>query len=371
MESKVPDTKIRPVVCCAGENYVICIPTRTQLLIRILCGDAEYTCSDNGVLHSDRLVQQFVIPRSVLEAAGAYTVRFARMLLRKPYHSEITAFSEQQFSFKPVPAQYPLRIVHFSDTHGEGESAIRAASYFSKPDLLILNGDISSSSNTKKDVLLPLKIAYAVTKGEIPCIITRGNHDLRGRFADKLSDIYPTDNGKMYYTAFFPGVRFLVLDCGEDKVDSHAEYGGTVAFHDYRLQETDFLKKTSAEITGSTDTSPLIILSHIPFPHTDGTGEFAIEQELYSQWCRIIRDSLHPAFGLFGHHHQTVCYPGGDPFDTKGLGCPIVLGGKPGSRGSVKTVTGAFITLWGDRAVIEFADGEHVVTDKAQIDYRA
>ena len=140
-------------------------------------------------LKTDCFVQQFNVPRALLDNKREYTVRFANMFNRKPYRSEISDFSERRFSFTPLPDQYPLHIAHISDTHGAGEPAIRACEYFKKTDLLILNGDISSSSNNADQVLLPFEIAHAVTKGEIPCIITRGNHDLRGKLAEQLTDI--------------------------------------------------------------------------------------------------------------------------------------------------------------------------------------
>ena len=365
-DSNRSKNKIRPVVCCVEDHYVICIPTRTQHIIYVQCGNREFTCNDNGVIKTDLLVQKFTVPKTLLDASGGYTVRFAKMLNRKPYRSEISPFTECSFPFTPVPDRYPIRITHISDTHGEGKAAVSAAAYFPKTDLLILNGDISSSSNNKKDVLLPFEIAYAVTKGESPCIITRGNHDLRGKIAEKLSEIYPTDQGRMYYTVSTDTVRFLVLDCGEDKDDTHAEYGGTAAFHDYRLQESAFIS-TVADNRAFTDSSvPIIVLSHIPFMHTDD-GEFAIEQSVYAQWCRVIRDRMHPAFGLFGHHHRTVCYQTGDPFDTKGIGCPIVLGGKPLSRPTGKTVVCACITLCRHQADVVFVDGDRTVTDSDAI----
>lgn len=367
---KLSELPIHPVVCCTGAQYVICIPVLKEMMIRIRVGDQEYTCSDNGVIKTDIPVHQISIPVEQLDRCMSYTVLYAAVIARKPYRTEHSVFMEKTFPFRPVPDRCPIRIAHLSDVHGLGDQAVAAGSFFgSELDLLILNGDISSSSNSMEEVLLPLSIAFRLTAGSIPCIITRGNHDLRGIFAERLHEIYPTDNGNMYYYLNFTRFRILVLDCGEDKDDAHVEYGGTAAFHSYRLKETAFLSELTEKPEIQACDTPLIVLSHIPFPHTDGTGEFAIEQEVYTLWCDLIKSRLHPAFCLFGHHHQTRCFETGNEFDTKKIGCPIVLGGKPVSSGPKKNVVGAFITLYGNRADVAFADRHHIVSDLTVIEY--
>ena len=358
--------KINPVVCCVADRYIICIPAPEEALISVLIEGQVFTCDDNGVRKSGCGVHKIEVPMNLLDAAGSYTVLYEKMLHRKPYRSELAPPFLYTFAFRAPRDQYPLRIAHLSDVHGLEAAAVQTGVYFNSDlDLLILNGDISSSSNNLKESLLPLRIAYQITKGEVPCIITRGNHDLRGKYAEKLSEIYPTDDGRMYYTVRFPSVRFLVLDCGEDKEDTHEEYGGTAAFHSYRQRQTAFLEDLcgNADFCGSE--LPLIVLSHIPFPHTDGAGEFAIEQPLYAEWCRLIRENLNASFGLFGHHHRIDCLPAGDDFDTKKIGCPMMIGGKPVDT-PVKDVYAAFLTLNKHDADVVFSNKKHQIlkTDK-------
>ena len=54
------------------------------------------------------------------------------------------------------------------------------------------------------------------------------------------------DQGNTYYTFRIGSVWGMFLDCGEDKLDSHEEYGGTVCFHRFRERETAFIKDVIA-----------------------------------------------------------------------------------------------------------------------------
>ena len=263
------------------------------------------------------------------------------------------------FSFYPVKDTPSLRVYHLSDVHGKKDAAVAAAGYFGKaPDLLILNGDISSSSQTVDETMLPLEIAFAVTKGERPCVITRGNHDLRGAMAERLGDFYPLDCARFYYTVRLGPLWMLVLDCGEDKNDDHREYAGTVAFHKYRKKETAFLKELclapQPEFNGGA-VRYKIVVSHIPFMHTDydpvrGVHEFDIEQDTYAEWVGLINEHIKPDLGLFGHVHRTGVLTGPGKYNEKGFAAPMILGGRPLEN----DVIGCAITLANRSAQIVF-----------------
>ena len=358
---------IQPVVCCVENRYIICIPAMEEALIAVLINGQRFTCDDNGVRKSSCQVHKIEVPMEILDQASGYTVEYVRMLDRRPYRSALAPAEFFHFAFHPVSDRLPIRIAHLSDVHGLGEAAIQTGSYFNSDlDLLILNGDISSSSNNMEEALLPLRIAYEITKGERPCVITRGNHDLRGKVAERLCEIYPTDHGRMYYTVRFPACRLLILDCGEDKVDSHVEYGETAAFHSYRLKETEFIRKLITDDAFLNESKPLILISHIPFPHTDGNGEFAIEESLYTEWCQMIKEYLRPDFCLFGHHHKIECLEPGDEFDTKQLQTPFVIGGMP-VNGPIKDVYGAFLTVFDSNVYVVFSNRKHQIIKSVSI----
>ena len=329
--------EIRPVVCAAGDRYVICIPTPVHVLMSVFIRGEEYTNDACGVKISSCDVQKFNVPRTSLDAVKEYTVEY-EIIYREAYCSKKEKPVKKTFAFHPIENNADVHIYHLSDVHGKKDAAIAAATYFGgPPDLLILNGDISSSSQTVTETMLPLDIAFAVTQGERPCIITRGNHDLRGLMAERIGDFYPLYNGSFYYTVRLGPLWFLVLDCGEDKNDDHVEYAGTIAFHQYRKRETEFIRTLTREPAAQYKDDGIrcrIVLSHIPFMHTDynperGVHEFDIEQETYGEWVSLINDYIRPEFGLFGHVHRVGIVSGNGKYNEKGFYAPMVLGGKP------------------------------------------
>ncbi|MCH5197910.1 MAG: metallophosphoesterase [Oscillospiraceae bacterium] len=364
--------EIRPAVCAAGENYMICIPTDGDMLMSVFVDGEEYTYDNCGVKVSTCYVQKFVIPMSALNSAKKYTVVYER-IKREAYCSEKEPPVKKDFSFYPIEKEDGINIYHLSDVHGRRVSGIKAGKYFDENlDILILNGDISSSSQTAKETLLPLDMAFEITKGERPCVITRGNHDLRGVFAEKIHEFYPLDNGRFYYTVKLGPVWIMVLDCGEDKNDDNHEYAGTIAFHKYRKKETEFIRSLcdSRDNPIENEEKYKIVVSHIPFSHRNYKpdavlNEFDIESETYGEWVRLINEKIKPSFGLFGHVHNTVVSIGdGARYNDRNLNCPLVLGGRP----LTNDVIGCAITLSGSGADIAFSNSRHKVIGNEHIE---
>ena len=363
--------EIRPAVCAAGDNYIICVPSDGDMLMSIFVGGEEFTNDNCGVKVSSCYVHKFSVPAEKLNRAKLYTVCYER-IVRKAYFSDKEAPVKKDFLFYPVENKEDINIYHLSDVHGKMASAVNTGGFFNDNlDILILNGDISSSSQTAKETLAPLDLAYEITKGERTCIITRGNHDLRGVFAEKIHEFYPLDNGNFYYVSKVGRVLFIVLDCGEDKNDDHPEYAGTIAFHKYRQRETDFIKKLAADIENG-DVSGyerIVVVSHIPFCHRNYDpgkeyNEFDIENGTYGEWINILNEQIKPSFGIFGHVHSVCVCRGEGEYNQRKLDCPIILGGKP----LTNDVIGCALTLGADRAQIFFTNSSKKILDTNTIE---
>ena len=364
-----------PVVCAVGKNYVICVPVSKKVLMKIEVDGKEYFCHSNGVRKSDVRVQKIIVPSKVLDKAKKYTVIYEVINSRMPYFCDKQSPVRVDYSFRPVEKEDGLKIYHLSDVHGLRKEAINAGGFFGDElDVLILNGDIASSSNTANDILLTFRIAHSITKGEIPCVISRGNHDLRGKYAEKLEEYLPTDNGRTYFTVKLGPVWILVLDCGEDKPDSHREYSGTVAFHQFRECESGFIDEVienSKNEYEAEDIKYRFVLCHIPFCYDNteeckGERPFNIEKEIYTEWCSKIKDNIKPHMSLFGHLHVTEVYSSDSGIDSKGLGGNIVLGGKPITKnGAAKNVVGTALDVEKKHIRVRFTDsGKFVSEDK-------
>ena len=75
-----------PVVCAAGENYIICVPSPAPVLMRVVVGDTEYTNDFCGVKISSCSVQKFTVPMRALDDAKQYTVCY-EIIYRQAYCS--------------------------------------------------------------------------------------------------------------------------------------------------------------------------------------------------------------------------------------------------------------------------------------------
>ena len=88
-----------------------------------------------------------------------------------------------------------------------------------------------------------LDASAALFAAGTPILFTRGNHETRGVFADSLGDYFPGRDGRFYGIYRYGDVCILLLDCGEDKPDDHAEYNGLADYDAYRAEECAWLKK--------------------------------------------------------------------------------------------------------------------------------
>ena len=354
-----------PAVYAVGDRYCITVPVNRETVMWVRIGGREYFDDFNGVLCSASHVHKMEVPMAELDAAGEYTVVWRVVNERKAYFSDLSEPFEWSCRFRPVTGER-INVYHIADAHSRVGGPVGAGEYFGDDlDLLILNGDIANHSGEKKNVMAIPEIAGRLTKGEIPIIFARGNHDTRGTLAEKLGDYIPTDNGHTYYTVRLGNIWAIVLDCAEDKPDGNAEYGGVNCCHDFRLRETGFLKRVAADPDTEYNAPGVVhrlVIVHSPFSWTD-KPPFDIEIPLYTEWCRILREEIKPDLMICGHRHQIYLSMPGSGSDHKGQPCPLVCASKPFKDNPEAFVGGAF-TFEKDRTVIRFTDSEHCVVEE-------
>lgn len=360
-----------PVVCTVGSDYIICVPVKKKVLMKIEVGGEFFYCHSNGIRKSDTKVQRIVVPSEKLNKAKKYTIIYEVINCRLPYSCDKQSPVSVEYSFRPIEKEEDIKIYHLSDVHGFEKAAVKAGSFFGDElDLLILNGDIASSSDTANDIMLSYRIAYDITKGEIPCVISRGNHDLRGKYAEKLEEFMPVDNGKSYYTVKIGPIWIIILDCGEDKLDDHVEYSGTVACHQFRESESRFVDKiieNSANEYAAENVKYRFVLCHVPFCYDNieeckGERPFNIEKEIFTDWCTKIRENIKPDFSLFGHLHIVDVFENDSKYDNKGLGGNIIIGGKPvHNKGEARNMIGTALNVEKDTVRVRFTDSAKTV----------
>lgn len=323
--------KHTPAVFAVETEYQIMVPVNAPCVMWVKVGDEVFYDQSNGILRSDTDVHRMTVPMALLNRERRYTVFWKEVYDRKPYFPELGEEQSAGFSFRPCEGG-GIRAYMISDAHGMREEPIAAAEKFAElygaPDLLILNGDILSNSGDTKNFDLYYDFAEVLTGGEIPTIVSRGNHDLRGKCAEKLADYMPGSNGRSYYTIRLGGLWAALLDLGEDKGDGNAEYNGTICCHDFRKRETDFFEEVAENENDRfhmENAVHRIVISHVPLTRAD-MAPAESEQPFCKRWVELLNEKIKPEFMLSGHTHwQYIAYPG-SKWDGYGMRFPTVVG---------------------------------------------
>lgn len=361
--------KTVPAVFAVEKMYQIMVPVKRDCMMWIRVGEELFADSCQGIMRSDVSVHRICIPMEILDKARGYTVIWREIIDRKPYMTESKDPVMQTYAFRPIERdQKTVRIYHIADAHSKVEPVVNAASYFGdRLDLLVMNGDMPNHSGRTEYFDNIYRIAGSVTKGEIPIIFARGNHDCRGFFAERMGEYIPMAEQRTYYTFRLGPVWGVVLDCGEDKEDCHEEYGGTVCFHQYRKEETVFLKKVVQQSGTEYEEDGVyyrLVIVHNPFTRVM-EPPFNIEREIYSEWAKLLRDYIKPDVMMCGHTHETKVYEKAGEMDHLGQACPVVIGANPGSldRGN-RNYMGAAYTLHDGEIRLAFTDASLQVCEE-------
>ncbi len=350
-----------PAVFAVEKTYQLLLVTEVPLYASVIIDGHEYASHVNGVRCSDTPTHRITIPQEVLDAAGGYTLRLCRATERPPYLPLIGEPQDYRYDFHPVTKATDIRLYQISDAHGNRQAAADAANIAGKPDLLIFNGDLPHHCGDYREIHTMLAVASDVAGGEYPCVCARGNHDLRGAYAEHLIDYMPHRHGLFYYTFRVGCIWGVVLDCGEDKPDQHEEYGGAICCHALREAETDFLRT----VTGydEPDVRYRLVICHTPFTYTP-REPFNIEIPLYTEWATLLRERVKPHLMLCGHLHKNAVFREGEVTDNKGQPCPVIVSCRPGAVGCENApdgFTGAAITLTEAEARITCNDNHGAV----------
>ena len=150
---------------------------------------------------------------------------------------------------------------------------------FKKLDFVLLNGDMSNRLRNQQHMMEAyLDTCVRMFATHTPLFFNRGNHELRGQFADYLYRYFPTNNGQYYRVQHVAGIDFLFIDTGEDKPDEDIEYSGIVNYDQYREEEARWLRglRESKQV----GKHPLVVFSHIPPTLQKWHGPYHLQKTL-------------------------------------------------------------------------------------------
>lgn len=284
----------------------------------------------------------YKVVSKAIDTFQAYKIEYGETL-----ESEVHTFTT------PERNQDEVSCVIFNDIHENiplynGLQKIAAQ----KPhDFAIFNGDVMNHIDRESQLVDRALRPYAESfGGTTPYVYTRGNHDVRGRFARQLNDYIATPGDANFFSFTYGPIHFLVMDLGEDKPDDNVEYGGLVNFGPYRRAQRDWLEKEIK--TDACKKAPFrVLIAHIPL-----YGNRYTETTCKDLWGDLLNKGKID-LQLAGHTHRYTHIPA----NSETLNFPIIIGGGP------KTGRATVMRLTATRKQLDLTmtrdDGEIVATE--------
>lgn len=373
--------KSNPIVYAIEDEYEIFVLAENNGIIYVNVDGKNYYEDNSGCLSSEKNYAKIRIKQEILNSAKKYCVVYRKTIRRLAYFPEFEPQRTAEFEFKPLEKTEDIRIYHVADVHNNFDVALKTCTYFGDElDALIVNGDIGEVE-TVAHYEEVVKFVGDISKGRVPVVFARGNHDTRGRYAELFTEYFPCRGKKTYYTFSVGCLNGVVLDVGEDKVDDYKDdkykeygcstpyaYNGVNIFHEYRLEQLDFLKKLKREKGGIT-----FAISHIPpAKATDDAGTvFDIERDLYSQINGEL-ERLSIKFMLSGHFHRTFILKTNDERSFMPHSYPIVVGSGikiVGADTRTAEYVGTALVVNSDGVSIKFTNSSREVLDSEYLKF--
>lgn len=302
-------TTNKPVVYAVEDTYQIVWTTSTPAMVSVTIGEDTYYDLYAGTSRSETLVHKVVVPMQVLDNIKSYTISSTHVLFRGPYSGILGGKDELTFNFKPVDPSDGLKYYTLSDTHTQNKVAAKAASYYADElDFLILAGDHMNFIDTASDAEVILNLAHRVTRGEIPVVYARGNHEVKGEYHDQLHRYVGSLNEKFYYTFTMSNVFGVVLDLGEDHEDDWWEFYGTAHYDQYRDEQTAFLLDLiDQEPYNSPSIAYRLGICHIPVTLVEKDYANTHFDTILNQWTMALNE-IGIDVMISGHKHQLLAF---------------------------------------------------------------
>lgn len=243
----------------------------------------------NGRKNGDSIIHTIKVPYEQLNG-NSYKIGSTRVIDELSYGGRSGKTVEShEYSFGGNFSD-DINLLSVSDWHTYMSLAKSSISHLGNYDAVLLLGDGAPGLMFEEEAATNIiEFASDLTNGTMPIIFTRGNHETRGKAAAQLADYLGFD--EFYFKASLGDYNFIVLDSGEDKEDSHPEYGGMVAYEQSRKDMVSWLE-TLENTTGS----KTIALSH--------SDEICIEEDLALRAKQKLSE-LNTSILLSGHQHKT------------------------------------------------------------------
>lgn len=298
-----------PVVYAVEDEYQIVFSTNDESIAWVDVDGERFYDLYAGSMKSKDLVHKVPVPQDKLDKAGKYTIGAQTMIYRGPFGGYKGKEFTKDFNFRAVNVDDGLDYYTVTDVHGSRKGAVNAAAAFEAElnknnrttDFLVILGDSYSMIDSEYDAQFTNLFAHDITKGEYPVIYARGNHEIKGEYAEDLYKYVGSLNQKFYYDFTLAGgkVYGITLDLGEDHDDDWWEYYGTAQFVQYQNEQTELLR-TVVEEGRHLDRDYTLVCCHIPIQFVNSRKN---HETVKSTWTSLLNE-IQPDLCVYGHQHD-------------------------------------------------------------------
>ncbi|MDO4558971.1 MAG: metallophosphoesterase [Planctomycetia bacterium] len=352
---------VPPYLQITGQNEMtVCFVTDQDALGQVEFSEGESLGEDPSVVYESHhgLRQNrriFRVPLKNLKPDTSYTyqVRAKQITKQAPYKVEFgPQITDGPYTFRTLASPVPgagkddviLRFLVFNDIHDRYGTFDQLWSQVrDEPvDLIIMNGDILADPTSEQAIFSGLKRYAQEFASRIPMVYVRGNHETRGPLATSFREYFAYPDEPFYFDFSDAGVRFVILDFGEDKPDTEPVYAGLCDFDAMRTEEATWLAD-AVKKPEFTDAVSQIVICHSPTHPWDGWHGM---KEIRDRFAPILNGSGVDLY-IAGHTHRALIvradeYPKGD--DAVPNRYAIATGDGPDEKRAVVQV----FTVYGD-----------------------
>lgn len=250
-----------------------------------------------------------------------YRITGREILVNKSYHKEFGPMWNTPFYKFTTPEVKPEKFtaIVFNDLHGHKPTIERLAKLAASTphDLIIFNGDCLSEPASRQDAVEELHtLANVFGLSSKPAIFIRGNHEIRNAYSSGAQSLFDRPEGLTYGAQTYGDIRFVTLDCGEDKPDTTWVYYGLNDFTGLRHEQVKFLERELAsEEFGK---APFRVLIH----HIPVWGNTDDYQPCTDLWAPILAGAPFDV-DIAAHTHEFNTIERGE----QGQAFPVIIGG--------------------------------------------
>lgn len=288
-----------PVVYAVEDDYQIVFSTNHSATAWVEINGEKYFDLFAGSMKSEDTVHKIIVPQEKLDAAGGYSIHAEKMIYRGPFGGFKGREITKSYSFRPVDSSDGLVYYTITDAHHAYNGAVDAALSVENLDFLVVLGDSVGMTEYENNAQFTNKIAHAVTRGEIPVVYARGNHEIKGAYAEELHKYVGSNNGSFYYWFTLSDVFGITLDLGEDHDAGWWEYYDTDQFDLYRREQTRFLEELVAEKPYE-NYNYTLVACHIPIQFVNSRKDHV---EAKTAWTTLLNE-IQPDLAVYGHQHD-------------------------------------------------------------------